>query len=204
LTGTTIEGAVRTILILLLLAAPATASAADRDRAKTLYLQGEAAFKAGRFAEALGHYSAAYQVDGHPDLLFNIAQCHRNMESYEQAVFFLERYLQEATSIEDRAQVEALIEEMEKLQVARKIIDAPIETPAIEELPRERVVERIVTVAKTSTVTLPVYVETPAYKRGWFWGLMVGAAAAVGGAVAIAVWSQRDRIPDGEYEYDLR
>jgi tetratricopeptide (TPR) repeat protein len=189
---------VKAILILVMLAA-APASASPRERAKESYLAGEAAFKLGRFEEALRHYTRAYELDAHPDMLFNIAQCHRNMKRWDDAIFFLERYLVDGSG-GDREQIESLIRELE----LRKRAERPMpRLPAPP--PPERVVEtRIVTTTVATTVTQPVYVETPLVERGWFWGVVLGATAAVGGAVALAVWSQRDRIPEGQYEYDLR
>jgi tetratricopeptide (TPR) repeat protein len=180
------------IVIAMLAASPAFAETA-RDRAKEHYDRGEAAFKLGRFEAALQEYAAAYELDAHPDLLFNIAQCHRNMQSWDRSIFFLERYLDEAEDVEDREQIEALIVELEEKRARRRSLESIVETRIVT-----------TTVASTSTVTLPVYVDTPPYEKAWFWGLIAGAVAVVGGAVALAVVSQRDGVPSGDYEFDLR
>jgi tetratricopeptide (TPR) repeat protein len=178
--------------------------------AKERYLAGEAAFKVGRFEDALKEYTAAYELQPHPDLLFNIAQCHRNLANYDRAIFFLERYLEEAKSIPDRERIEELIYDLEQRRVVESIAkpqeqagDEPPPEPTIE---TPKIETRIITttVSKTETVNVPVYVESPIYERGWFWGILAGAAAVVGGAVAIAVVASKDGVPEGEYEFDLR
>jgi tetratricopeptide (TPR) repeat protein len=179
------------IIMVSVLAADAIADSSTRERAKQVFADAEAAFKLGRFEDALRFYEAAYEIDPHPDLLFNVAQCHRNLRHYDRAIFFLESYLRDAKEIDERDRIRALIEELEQARRSEPSVETRIVTT---------------TISATSTVTLPVYVEveTPAYEQGWFWGLMVGVAVAAGAAIAIGVAASADSIPEGDYVRDLR
>lgn len=68
-------------------------------------------FKLGRFEPALAEYSAAYELFPAPPLLFNIAQCHRNLGNWERAVFFFEGYLRARPNAKNKDLVEDLLTE---------------------------------------------------------------------------------------------
>src|SRR5471030_2161526 len=53
--------------------------------AKAAYDRAEADYQLGHFREALGNYEAAYHLRPKAALLFNIAQCHRQMEAFAMA-----------------------------------------------------------------------------------------------------------------------
>src|SRR5436190_11920126 len=76
-------------------AAPAAAHAQDREAraARAHFQRAEKAFNLGKFDEALKGYEAAYEAKPLSGLLFNIAQCHRNLANPERAIFFYQRYL---------------------------------------------------------------------------------------------------------------
>ncbi len=92
-------------------AAPASGPANDK-QARELFQSAENSFNLGRFADALADYQGAYQAKPLPAFLFNIAQCYRNMQSYERARFFLRRYLALEPHSPNRRLVEDLIAEM--------------------------------------------------------------------------------------------
>lgn len=92
----------------------ATAPArADRrlDDAKQQVNAADIAYRLGRFEEALAKYSRAYELYPVAGLLFNIAQCHKNLKDYEKAIFFYEGYLRDAPNAPNRALVKDLIRE---------------------------------------------------------------------------------------------
>lgn len=188
-----------TMLILVLLSSSAFAGEA-REQARARSLAAASAFKLGRFEEALKEYTAAYQLDAHPDLLFNIAQCHRNLGNHDRAIFFLELYLQEATSSEDRDRVEVLIAELEERRRPRSEVETPVVTTTVA----ASVAPKPPVPNPTTPVPPPPEPTTPAYQQGWFWGVVIGTAAVVGGAVALAVATRRDGVPEGDYRFDLR
>jgi tetratricopeptide (TPR) repeat protein len=179
-------------IVLLLSLAGSAGAAGKREDAKRSFKEAEAAFGLGRFEEALAGFTRAYELAPHPSVLFNIAQCHRNLRNYERAIFFLERYLGEAEEVEDRRAIERLISDMERqLRTERVVVEQKT---------------KIVTTTITSTVTLPVYVEVeePIHTKGWFWGLLIGAVAVAGGAIAIGFAVRGDGVPDNDVEIDLR
>src|SRR5438270_3474135 len=92
-------------------AAPAGGSSDER-QARELFQNAEKSFNLGRFPEALADYQAAYEAKPLPAFLFNIAQCYRNMQSYERARFFFRRYLALDPRTTNRRLVEDLIAEM--------------------------------------------------------------------------------------------
>src|SRR4029077_11428061 len=77
-----------------------------------LFQRAEKSFNLGRFSEALADYQSAYEAQPLPEFLFNIAQCYRNMQSYERARFFFRRYLALDPHTPNRRLVEDLIAEM--------------------------------------------------------------------------------------------
>src|SRR5688572_10716761 len=178
------------VLALLCLAEPALADSTSE--AKQMFERAEKAFRLGRFEEALADYAAAYERLPRPEFLFNMAQCHRNLGNYERAIFFLEGYLREGRNVEDRLEVETLISELTQRLEQQRALEAK-RAPA--------------TSAATATVTIPVLVtaepvDPPVYERGWFWGVLLGSAAVVAGAVAIGVVASDDGVPKGDFVFN--
>src|SRR4051812_21228889 len=92
-------------------AGPATGAPADK-QAREHFQNAENSFNLGRFPDALADYQAAYEAKPLPGFLFNIAQCYRNMQSYDRARFFFRRYLALDPHTPNRRLVEELIAEM--------------------------------------------------------------------------------------------
>ena len=86
-----------------------------RAQAKTLYEQGLSAYNLGNFDAAISSFSSAYAISQAPGLLFNIAQSHRLKKDYEKATYFYTTYLRLKPDAPNRADVEARLEEMQKL-----------------------------------------------------------------------------------------
>ena len=76
---------------LLLVGSPARS--AEKAEAQAEFRLAQAGYNLGRFTTALEHYSKAFQLDPLPPVLFNVAQCHRQLGAREQAAFFYRRYL---------------------------------------------------------------------------------------------------------------
>jgi hypothetical protein len=113
---------------------PATAEA-DTKAARAHFQRAEAAYNLGKFHEALAGYEAAYQAKPLPGLLFNIAQCHRNLGNQERALFFYRRYLAVDPATNNRALVEKLIAESEKPRDARSGPAAAVAPPPVDAPP---------------------------------------------------------------------
>ncbi|RKG60850.1 tetratricopeptide repeat protein [Corallococcus sp. AB011P] len=70
----------------------ATATAVD-DQAREKFSEGNLAYDLGEFDRALKAFSEAYRIKPLPAFLFNIAQCHRQLNNPSRASFFYRRYL---------------------------------------------------------------------------------------------------------------
>ena len=82
-----------------------------RDQAKQQVVAADIDYRLGRFRDALGRYTRAYELYPLAGLLFNIGQCHKNLRDYDKAIFFFEGYLRDAPTAANRALVEDLIRE---------------------------------------------------------------------------------------------
>ncbi len=71
------------------------------------------AFDVGHFDKALRLYSEAYELAPRPNLLFDIAQCHRQLGNPERAAFFFQRYLDHAPASADPRVARKLMETMQ-------------------------------------------------------------------------------------------
>ena len=142
----------------------ARAEDADTKAAKKHFQRGEKLFNLGKFDDALGEYEAAYERKPLPGFLYNIAQCHRNLGNYKQAVFGYRNYLRQVPDASNREAVLDLIDELEDKQRA---LEQAAARDKAERAPPPRTPPR-----------------RPLYKRGWFWG-GVAAAALVTGAVVV-------------------
>ena len=85
-------------------------------------------YNLGQFDQALKEYKAVYELKPHPGLLFNIAQCYRQLEDYASADFYYRRYRDEAILSDADAQlVDGLIAEVEAKQAERDAHERELE-----------------------------------------------------------------------------
>ena len=85
----------------------------EEKQARVHFKKAERAFNLGKFADALISYQAAFEAKPLPAFVFNIAQCHRNLDDPERALFFYRRYLALDPEGPHRKLVEGLIEEQQ-------------------------------------------------------------------------------------------
>jgi len=86
----------------------------DRARAKAFYEKGEAEYNLGHFQGALKNYEEAYKIRSVPRLLFNIAQCHRQLGDMRSAVATYKAFLRTAAANDPgRKNAQALLGEVE-------------------------------------------------------------------------------------------
>lgn len=148
-------------IVTLLCAGVAAADPAER-AAKRHFDRGQKLFNLGKFAEALDEYEQAYDAKPIPDFLFNIGQCHRNLNNYDAAIFSFRKYLKLAPDADNREQVEEYIADLEAEQ--------------------ERDNARKLKLTKEEPPPPPPPGERPVYKKWWFWTgvAVVGVGAGVG------------------------
>jgi tetratricopeptide (TPR) repeat protein len=140
---------------------------ADERRAREHFDEGESLYAAGDFDAALAEYLAAFAEEPLPAFLFNVGQCHRNLDHYDAAIFSFKRYLALAPDAPNREAVLRLIVELEEKR-ARAAPPPP----------------------RRDLVPAPVAVKTspahPFYTSWWFITGVVVAGAAVTGAVLLS------------------
>lgn len=192
------------LLAALLVASPAFADPTPQDtaQARTLFDDGTAAYKLGDFPKALAAYEAAYKLFPAPQFLFNIAQCHFQLQNWERAEFFFEGYLREVPDAGNRALVEELIGEARtnaaaKRDADKRKLDLERERFELERRTKEREEREADARAKLALQTRPVETSAPVYKKWWFW-TVVGGAVAGATLTAIAVSSDTTTVlPSG-------
>ncbi len=99
------------VLAGLVFAGSALAQPADRvARARALYMEGQAHYDGGRFAEAATKMRAAYELTNAPELAFNVARVYERMSEYDQAIRYFRIYLRRGTlEAPERADIQARI-----------------------------------------------------------------------------------------------
>jgi tetratricopeptide (TPR) repeat protein len=157
---------------------------ADADEARRLSQQATADYKLGHFAEALAGYAAAYELFRAPQFLFNLAQCHFQLEQWDRAVFFFEGYLRELPAAANRALVEDLMREArerraEHQATAQRKLDLEKQRLDLERREAERAAAQ-----RAAGPAIEAAPPRPLYKQWWFW---TGVGAVVVGAVATTV-----------------
>lgn len=146
----------------------------DLERAKKLFYQGRKLFDLRRFDQALAKYEAAFEAKAIPEFLFNIGQCHRNLDNYDEAIFSFRRFLQLEPETPRREQIEALIAELEA-----KRQQADDDARKLPLIPPD---DRAPTTAR------------PVYKKWWFWTGI--AVVGVAGGAGIYAATRTDGPPD--------
>jgi tetratricopeptide (TPR) repeat protein len=103
---------------------------------------GQLHYSLGEFADAAKEFRQAFRLKQDPGLLFNIAQCERQLHEYQQAYFHYRQYLNARADAPNKTEVESLIEQM------RYKMD--------EEAEQKTRIARDPAAAKNSESTLPV------------------------------------------------
>jgi len=167
-----------------------TAPDGDAPDAATLesrrhFERAEKLFALGRFEDALAAYGAAYEAKQLPGLLFNIAQCHRNLGHYTEAIFGYRQYLRLTPDAPNRDAVLRLIDELEGRKRA-------------EDEQRRQEEEAAAAAAARALAAQPPPASArprPIYGRWWFW---TGVAVVAGGAAAGSYLLLRSNVPGTE------
>lgn len=179
--------------LVLALARPAHAEDAATKAARKHFAKGEKLFQLGKFDEALVEYEAAYEQKSLPGFLYNIAQCHRNLGNYKQAIFGYRSYLRQVPDAANREAVEALIDELSERQRER-------DEEAVR-LRRERDLERDER-DERATEPGPAGHRRPLYKRTWFWGGVAAVAVVAAGALVLTSGGDAPATDLGNIDFD--
>jgi tetratricopeptide (TPR) repeat protein len=157
---------------------------------KVVFNEANQAYQLGRFQGAIGKYERVFELTSHPSLLFNLAQCHRQLLNFERAAFFYDRYLSTAKSpIPNEKLARDLLAEMSLKRDEQKLADekAAAEKLAAEERARQEAAGR--RLAQQPPEAKPVT------QQWWFWAAIGGAVVVAGTVTAVAAASARPALP---------
>ncbi len=113
---------------------PAPAAPASSDDVKTLYNEGSAQYALGHFKDALADFEKVYLMKRLPALLFNIAQCHRQMKNFEEAAVTFRSFIRLAP---DSPQVGNARELLSQVEEAIRAQRAAQTTPPLDQNGRD-------------------------------------------------------------------
>lgn len=101
--------------------APAAAPAPD---AQALADEGTRLFRAGKFADARDKFRAAYAVDRHPLLVYNVARASESMGDVDAAIDAFQEYLAVSPDAADRLAVEQRVQSLVAERDRQKKLEA--------------------------------------------------------------------------------
>ena len=107
-----------TVAIVIALCSASVSHAQDeqvdkKQKAAQLAREATGHFRLNEFDGALKAYAEAYRAFPEPSLLYNIAQCHRQLDHKQDAVRFFKSYLNEVPTAENKDEVERFIQKLE-------------------------------------------------------------------------------------------
>jgi tetratricopeptide (TPR) repeat protein len=157
-----------------------------------LYQQGAKEYRLGHFRRALTRFRSALALtEGRPSLLFNIAQCYRQLGTRRQAIFYYKLYLSEFERLNPG---EAVVPYAAEVRVHLRRLEAETTAPAtkFKASPAPATATRLrappVTEAPRSHDTpAPGPTHSPFYKRWWFWTIVGVVVAGATTATVIAL-----------------
>lgn len=136
-----------------------------------MYLEGRAAFDAGRYEDALRLFEAAYELSPRPEMLYNIGTTADRLRRNERALEAFEQYLEELPDSDLRGPVES----------RARVLRAEIE--------QQRALEESLRRAEEQ--------PEPEPPRKWWIGVLVGGLALAATAITLGV-VLRDDSPNYE------
>jgi tetratricopeptide (TPR) repeat protein len=88
-------------------------AAAGDEAAQAHYKKGRSLYNVSEYRAALDEFKQAYVEHEDPAFLYNIAQCHRQLGNYPEAITFYKRFLNESPKAPNRKEIQRLISELE-------------------------------------------------------------------------------------------
>ena len=109
------------------------------DKAKGLFAEANQHYSLGEFDKAMVSYSLAYRIKPLPAFLFNVAQCHRKLGHFKEAIAMYQNYLVGVPNAPNKDVVDSLIKEAKDRQAeedakvaAKAKLDADLEAKRLE------------------------------------------------------------------------
>jgi hypothetical protein len=198
-----------TLLVLVILALPSVTRAQDPSslsseertrRAKALFEMGRAHANLGDYATAAQEFEQAYVLKPLPLFLYNLAELAAFQGQRERAVLLYARYLQEEKDPKLRAEVEHRIAKLH-MSITKEppprapppgpMKPAPVEpqpsAPAPPTPPAAPAVPAPAVAPPATVTATPAPAPHAPPRRRWIWGVVVGSAVVIGGAITLGV-----------------
>lgn len=121
--------------LFLLGAAHAGPNEAPALSAEKAYQQAETHYQSQEYQAALALYLQAYQINGEPAMLFNVAQCERHLGMHAEAITHFRAFLERVPASPYRKEIEELIKRSEDVLAASLPTSTP--GPLVPGAPRE-------------------------------------------------------------------
>src|SRR5262245_19691039 len=131
---------------------------------------GHRLFRLGRYEEAVAAFRRAYEIKADARLLYDIAECYREVGAVDQALFYYDRYLAGWPEAFDRPEVEGKVAELEDRRGTLS--------------PRAAAARRNRPIMITEPSPSKPKPQQRAWQRWWFWtAIGVGVLGGIGAAV---------------------
>jgi tetratricopeptide (TPR) repeat protein len=188
-----------TLTLLLLILAPAAASA-DKAKARALFDRATKQYNLGEYATAAEAFKAAYDEYPDPTLLYNLAQCERQLAHKSRAITLYRSYLRELPDAPNAAEARRLVASLEQ-DVAREEKQRKAAEARAHALEQQRQ-EQHLQDQRAASVVSPTVEPPTSRARAWWknpagWALIgVGVAAgAAGTGLLVAANNDQNSAP---------
>jgi tetratricopeptide (TPR) repeat protein len=165
---------------------------ADKLKARELYEKGTKAYNLQEYARALDLFKQAYEQQSDSVLLFNIAQCQRQLGQYEAASKSYRVFLNETPNAPNRVEVQKQIKAMDEAAREQRAKEPPMGTQPPYETPPGT------TTPPPQHIEPPPIVKTEPPPRPWYKNhAALGLTAAGVGLAVVGValtgfgWARR-------------
>jgi tetratricopeptide (TPR) repeat protein len=178
------------VFVLVMVLGAASAHAEDKAKAQQAFAEGRQHFDLGEYKEALESFKLAYRNFEDPTILFNIAQCQRQLGNTEDAVAFYRKYLNKVPDARNSAEVQATIDKLNATLAAERAAKATPPQGTLGEVRAPDDSSAAPTVVVSSPPPPPPPDRKPLVKKWWLWAGVGGAVVAVALGVGLGVGLQ--------------
>lgn len=168
------------------------AHAGDDERvveAQRHYEAGMASYHLEEYDQAISEWESGYRAKPAPQFLYNIAQAYRLSKRPDKALSFYQKYLKLDPNAANRPEVERHIAELTTIVESQR---RAAERPSTQPLPPADSAPTTASAVPATTARADLTAAAPSrdrplYKKGWFWGVVVGGAVLVAGGVTLGL-----------------
>jgi tetratricopeptide (TPR) repeat protein len=166
-------------------------SAEEIKQAKEHFEEAEAYYRVGEYEKALEGYKEAYLLAKKPAILFNMAQCHRYLKHYQEALQTYQLFLADDPNTPVRDEVQGFISDMNDAIAA---LPKTTPQPIVFNISRFDSSEPM----KTESIpqAIPKMYEGPKKNTFYLVAGATGAAACTLGAIALVTAKHSDALQD--------